>query len=124
MQTWLIFRLKIPGFHQWSDAPKKYEYLKNLHRHEFYIQVEIRVDENRGYEFIEMKSDFHIWLLQNLGDYTYKDSIYLDERIKKQSVEGLAEYIIKYITETYNHKGVKVTVEEDHENGARVEYWP
>lgn len=125
---WLICKLNIPGFHRWPKAPNSHAYLRNLHRHEFHIQVEIKVDENRAYEFIEIKDKFHSWLLENFGEavtpaqvsLSLKNHIYLD-KIEKQSVEGLAEEILMYIDGEYKNYGIRVTVMEDGENGSRVE---
>lgn len=130
MQTWLIINLRIPGFHQWTDAPTKYAYLREMHRHEFHIKVELLVPKNRHLEFIDIKEYTYSWVLSTLSpdEYTvYGDiggfmrhSIVLGRRIKKESVEGLAEYIGNHLKETYKVSQIKVTVMEDGENGAMV----
>lgn len=135
MNTWLICKFQIPGFHRWAEAPDSCAYLSNWHRHEFFFTVEMRVKANRAYEFITVKDEIHSWLIGKLGAKNYTASeliemgipyandmcIVLGELIDKQSVEGLGEYVATYVKDSYEINGVKVTVMEDNENGARVE---
>jgi hypothetical protein len=136
MKTFLIVNLRVPGFHRWEDAPDKFSYLSNFHRHEFHICCEVEVEENRRYEVISLKDMIHSWLLESLGTYNYAASdlfalglplstegyILLDKKISQTSVEGLGEFIATYLREEIEDAGmISVTVLEDGENGARIE---
>jgi len=122
MKTWLIINLRVPGFHKWENAPEEHAYLKNLHRHEFHIKVEMLADRNRKWEFIDIKSQLTLWLYENFpSDINTSDSISLED-MPKQSCEGFAEVIAKeFVAENYTCSKIRVTVLEDGENGARIE---
>ena len=52
----IIIKFQIPGFHRWIEAPERYLYLRSLHRHIFFFEIEIPVtDDNREIEFINLK---------------------------------------------------------------------
>jgi hypothetical protein len=53
---------EIPGLHCWPDAPNDKFYLRNFHRHMFYITLVKRVlGDNREIEFISLKEDGLSW---------------------------------------------------------------
>ena len=49
---------QIVGFHKWPDAPEQYAYLKNSHRHVFFIRCWFDVtDSDREIEINDMQSE-------------------------------------------------------------------
>lgn len=129
MTKCVIFTLRMPGFHRWKDAPTKWGYLSNWHRHEFHIKCKIGVNTNRQEEIIDMKEDLHQFLLDVIGlnnvvstdlklecPLDYHNYIVLPG---DGSCENLASYIAGALTHRYETE-VIVTVLEDGENGASV----
>jgi len=98
------------GFHKYDGAPEKVKFLRNLHRHKFYIKMGIEVfHDDRELEF-----------------FTVQDALndFLKDKNQIGSCEMLATEIYEWIKTTYEkNKGRKCFVEvwEDKENGARVE---
>lgn len=98
------------GYHQWVDAPEKVKFLRDKHRHMFYVTVWIEQNhKERDLEFILLK-----WDLDNkLREWRATAGT-------KWSVETLADHLrTKYINQF--HRRVKVRVMEDNENGATLE---
>ena len=88
-------------------------FLANPHRHIFHFRVRISVQHNdRDIEFIQFKR----WLESM---YSTGGTLELDY----QSCEMLAESLIKEIANRYN-RSMSVSVFEDDENGAFLEYEP
>lgn len=57
MKYYVITSNKIDGMHCWKDAPEKFNYLKNEHRHIFYIRCWFSVtDTDREIEINEQQS--------------------------------------------------------------------
>lgn len=99
------------GFHQWEDAPKEYGFLRNLHRHVFYVETKISVSENdRELEFFDVadRIAFHI-------DNTKRMS-----HINKWSCEDYGEYILDQLEVDYPKRRIEVEVSEDGENSGIV----
>ena len=87
-------------------------FLGHPHRHIFHFRVRISVQHNdRDIEFIQFKR----WL----------ESLYSDSTLELnfQSCEMLAEALIGVISQRYN-RSMSVSVFEDNENGAYLEYEP
>ena len=87
-------------------------FLGHPHRHIFQFRVRISVQHNdRDIEFIQFKR----WL----------ESLYSDSTLELnfQSCEMLAEALIGVISQRYN-RSMAVSVFEDNENGAYLEYEP
>ena len=81
------------------------------HRHTFHFKVQIQVfHQDRDIEFIQFKR----WL-ENL----YKeDTIQLDYK----SCEMICDELAEAINEQYPARAITITVSEDGENGATIEY--
>jgi hypothetical protein len=85
-------------------------FLGHPHRHMFKFRVQIEVKHNdRDIEFILFKRELE-GLYDKRLDIDYK------------SCEMLADDLIGYITAKYPHRAVTVTVSEDGENGATLNY--
>jgi hypothetical protein len=109
---WVTFKLE--GIHCYPDAGinpllKDVSFLQHDHRHQFGFHVEIEVDHNeRQIEFILFKR----WLmgLYNTG--------VLD--LNSKSCETISEELIDKIKIEYPFKTIKVSVDEDGENGCTI----
>lgn len=120
--TTITSRFQIPGFHRWKDAPKKYIYLKNIHRHIFFFDVEIIIEESREVEFIYFKN----WLEKVVKEELYKRDRFTIKYELEYSVdfggsscENIAEKLLDYLQdESYHVK--EISVFEDNENGATI----
>lgn len=117
MNTYIVINFQIIGFHKWSDAPDKYAYLRNLHRHIFHYCIEIEVPSNdRHIEFIALKDQLKHWVYTNYGPSDFLDySVDFGE----MSCEMLARDLYDYLR-CYTDKR-SVSVLEDGENGAIIQ---
>lgn len=100
-------------FHKWENAPKEVEFLRNLHRHMFYVKTFITVDENdRELEFFMVQRDIEA-IITNLKKDLPETS----------SCEDMAEYILDCLEAGKNYKNrlIQVFVSEDEENGSGVD---
>jgi len=99
------------GIHCYPGAPEGVEFLRHPHRHMFHFKVQIEVfHDDRDIEFILFKRE-----LENL--YA-QDTLQLDHK----SCEMMAEDLYGYISENYPKRDVIITVNEDNENGAIIEW--
>lgn len=98
--------LQFEAMHHWPDAPDHVYFLREHHRHIFYVMCIANVaHNNRDIEFITMKHDIE----------AYCSNLYDKQRIGCTSCEMIAEDILERFP--YLHS---VTVSEDNENGAIV----
>lgn len=102
------FTTQVEGFHFWLDAPKEVSFLRDKHRHVFHIRVEIEVNhDDRDVEFIMAKRE-------------------VDQYMTDNPINGpeSCEMIARRIGENFDGHWsvVSVTVSEDNENGATVEF--
>lgn len=117
--TTIQVRTKFEGVHCYPGAPDEVAYLREPHRHIFGVCVEVEVfDEDRELEFIMLKHmvDGYIsnWAIR-------KNCCELGT----SSCESIAINIYKSISKSVyraDERFWKVTVDEDGENGASVEY--
>ena len=103
------------GIHRYPAALederlKDVSFLGHPHRHMFHFAVRVSVNHNdRDIEFILFKRELEA-LYDGVMNIDYK------------SCEMLAEELIEYITLNYPNRDVTVSVSEDGENGAVLEY--
>lgn len=110
MPTWVIVKANFIGFHQWKDAPEEVSFLRDYHRHIFYVELHLQVkDLNRELEFFLVKRKLQSEL----------DKYYSNEHFE-ESCEMIATRIKTYFEEFYKTK-CRCSVFEDNENGAMVE---
>jgi len=113
MKTWAIVRFRFDGTHYWADAPDGAEaHLKNEHRHEFHATVEVEQEhDDRDVEYLLLKA--------RLSDQ------FRGGAMGRRSCEMMAGSILRWLRAQYGEsRGYRVTVEEDGENGARLEAIP
>lgn len=107
----IMVKTQFEWCHKWSNAPQAVSYLKNLHRHIFYVNCKIEViHDDRELEFILVKHFINnvISDIQANCPETF-------------SCEQIASYIRNKLLETYGPRKISVSVFEDNENGAIVE---
>lgn len=100
------------GTHKYENAPKEVEFLKNEHRHTFYVEVELQVfHQDRELEFYILQDEVEMYLL------THHSSL-------ESSCEVIATDILNYLDYRYGTlvpRYIKVTVSEDNQNRCKVE---
>lgn len=111
------------ALHYWKDAPDKVNYLRNVHRHEFHVKLELTVHhDDRDVELIQLKD----WLDKLLVPWTPnvdEEDLPNDLRVWILSCEQFASAIINFVRldEVYkNYFPVTCSVSEDGEGGATV----
>ncbi len=111
---WVTFSKE--GVHFYPQAledPKLADvsFLGYPHRHIFHFRVDIEVEHlDRAIEFIQFKR----WLQSLYGDG--------DLELNHKSCEMIAEDLYKAINAKYPDRSVKISVSEDNENGAYLEW--
>ena len=84
-------------------------FLAHPHRHIFHFRVEVSVDhDNRDIEFIQLKRKLVKFVDLNGMDY--------------KSCEMLAREIASFVYDEYSPDALLVSVAEDNENGAILEW--
>lgn len=104
----IVVRTRFEGFHQWKEAPEEVAFLRELHRHEFHVEVFVEVTHhNRDVEFILLK--------RQVNKLIEETQATLADRVHLWSCERWAEHIGTSIDGC-----TFVAVSEDGENGG---YW-
>ena len=107
------FQIEI--WHCWPNAPEKYGYLKNSHRHMFHFKVSARVAHpDRQIEFIEFK--------RHLTDQLSESLVSTPESPIGHSCEDMAKVAVETVRHYYSPQWCSADVSEDGENGAVVEW--
>ena len=105
----VIVHTRFEGFHCWPMAPEPVEFLRHMHRHEFHVELIMRVTHaERDIEFIQVKNALEGFIHGN----PFEDTA---------SCETMAGQIIDWAVEKYGERGIICCVFEDGENGAMVE---
>jgi hypothetical protein len=104
MHRYIVVKLQFEGIHRWENCPlPEVSFLKNYHRHIFFVELTKKVNHNdRDIEIIMLKRE----ILNYLGTQPVQ--------LKNSSCEDIAETLLNQFQAT----SVKVT--EDNENGAIV----
>lgn len=104
----ITFKTDFIGFHQWVNAPDEVKFLRDLHRHKFYVEVSLEVKENdREKEFfIEQEKLFTY--VNNLKNHLNSNP--------GMSCEHMAEFILTF----YINESGSVQVSEDGESSAKI----
>ncbi len=104
LNKYIVIKTDFVGFHYWENAPDKFDYLRNVHRHKFYVTIYKKVTgSDREIEFIDFKKS----ITEHLREF-YENKIF------PYSCEMIAESILKL------YDCDKVYVFEDDENGGMV----
>jgi len=113
MTTFISINTDFYGIHKYPNAPDEVAFLRNEHRHKFYVNATIEVfHDDRELEFIMVKNRINEFIANNI---TSMPVMY--------SCEMMCKDIIMFIESTYctdTTRKIKVSVFEDNENGAIV----
>ncbi len=109
--TYVYCQTRCIGFHRWPQAPDSVKYLRDVHRHEFYIKVTSSVaHNNRDVEFITLREAVDSMFSGGSSIHNFGE----------KSCEMIAEDIISFVEADGTYKIYSVEVSEDGENGAIV----
>lgn len=98
------------AIHRWEQAPISEGYLRNPHRHMFYVEVQIQQMHNRrDIEYYAFKK-----LLQK-----YLNSM---EKPLDFSCEDYADQIYEYLSSEHLGRSINIKVTEDNLEGVLVQY--
>jgi hypothetical protein len=114
IQRYIEVKNDFIGFHAYKDAPDEVAFLKNRHRHRFYVRSIMTVKhDDRELEFF-MVQDF---IATKVIPYLPHNDL--------GSCEMIAEFILWGLVNQYDDdRFYSVTVSEDQENEGCVEYSP
>lgn len=107
---WVNTRLK-DFIHCWPEAPEEVSFLRNLHRHELHVRVELEVNHNeRALEFFMVKRKLDTILQEGQKEWP-----------ERMSMESICEYLAEKLAEVYGQEAlVAITVSEDGEVGSTL----
>ena len=112
--TYVVVTCDWIGFHFFPEAAGDVAFLRNTHRHKFFIKVICEVaHDNREIEFFQLQRKLKQWLPPDETD------------LGTTSCEQLAKFLLeKLLSEYGKERTYIVEVWEDKENGAIVQYSP
>ena len=116
VKKWIEVSFQKEGIHCYPEAATNPDladvaFLAHPHRHMFHFKVRMTVKhDNRDVEFIQLKR-----ALENHVD---------TNDLNNKSCEMMAQNIINYLMDNYKYREFVVSVFEDGENGAIIEYAP
>lgn len=112
-RTTAIVRFTFEGFHRWPGATGRRSYLADLHRHMFHVECQLETfHDEREVEFHDLLNDARRArgaLVPHRSDY---------------SCETMARLIGEQLGDKYPGRYLSVSVTEDNENGARIDFTP
>lgn len=125
MQTTITVRTSFQGIHRYPDAPTEVKFLRMPHRHIFGVCVEVEVkDDDREIEFIILKNRINKAITEEDGYNTSTGVWDLESGSCEMIADRIASLYLPQFVKDYGSRYVKVTVDEDGENGATIEMWP
>lgn len=66
---YVICKVVVEGFHRWEEAPDKLFYLRQIHRHNFFVTARFKVaDPDRELEINETQNAIEKYLHEKFGD--------------------------------------------------------
>ena len=108
----IVVRTRFVGFHKWPEAPAEVAFLRDLHRHVFYVECHFRIEESRQLEFFLVQATVNrqVGLVRTTLDGS-----------PSMSCEQMAELIANGLYLSERLPVFKVVVSEDNENDGVVE---
>ena len=106
------------GLHCWPEAPEQVKFLRDLHRHEFYIRTEVEVEHHdREIEFFILKGNIDKIINEEFGEEQIKN-------LGRKSCEEIATIVHSRLNHhaSCHGRSMKIEVLEDDENGAVVHF--
>jgi hypothetical protein len=119
MRTLAVVKTEFDGLHCWKNCPiPEVDFLGKEHRHKFYVTVKIDVKHHdREVEFFMVKADINRAIVELFP--TTLNGIRL---LGSRSCEMMAKEIGDHLGHRVGYEVTFVSVYEDNENGAEVEY--
>jgi hypothetical protein len=113
-ETYIIIKDQFPALHAWLDCPyEEVAFLRNPHRHIFFVQVKIEVfHDDRDVEFFMVKR-----VLSNLLLNLFSNRFLGSKSCEMLCTEIRDIFYLNYPNDIIIHS---VSVFEDNENGAEV----
>ena len=113
VSTQVLVKTQFEGFHFWGTAPDEVAFLRDVHRHIFYVEVLMTVEHSdRAVEIIMLKR--HVdKICSSLTAIIEQNGL---------SCEDIAHHIAKTLISKYIPDTCIVQVLEDNENGGTVYY--
>ena len=107
----IVVKLTVEGLHHWPECPiEEVSYLKDLHRHIFYITCKKEVSHtDRDIEIIQLKHKIQDFLKQFWWSKEYNCHLF-----NRMSCEDIASQLVMNFQLNY------CQVLEDNENGAEI----
>lgn len=103
------------GVHHWKDAPDAVAFLRNEHRHFFYVNVTFEVHHaDRYLEFLIVKNFIDGLIISQFGEY--HPDLPNTRQLGERSCEMIAKVLYDLIEAVYPTVQ-SVSVSEDGENG-------
>ncbi len=99
----IIVRTNFEAWHRYKDAPEEVVFLREWHRHIFYVEIMFEEKNSRELEFFIVKK---------------KVDLYVSHTFRHKFLELSCEDIASDIQQKFNAKAVQVF--EDNENGAYI----
>lgn len=122
-QASVFCRVCVVGFHKWPGAPAEYSYLRDLHRHEFHVRVDVKVHHpDRCIEFNDLKRMVTEELTALADTYSLVSGGPSILDYGARSVEQIAIDLDLRLQKKYKIFVSVIEVSEDGENGARVTF--
>lgn len=109
----ITIKTKFEGIHCYPEAPDEVAFLRNPHRHEFYVEAIIEVfSDDRDLEFIIVK--------RSIDNFIKEEILKEGPDLGRASCEMLADKILSFLKRSYKYRKITVAVLEDNENGSLV----
>ena len=114
IKKFAVVRFQFEALHNWPEPKNDEKYLAHPHRHIFHCELQVEQFHNeRDVEYIELKRAYS-------KAFSNADGL-LD--LGSKSCESIAEDLLKDLVEkTDNARDIKVSVFEDGENGAHIQF--
>ena len=110
-KAFIKVRTNYEFFHCWKDAPEEVSFLRNLHRHIFYVIAKVEVVFlDREIEFFMFKKELDSLISELKSKW-----------VASISCEQMATDILNELKKKYKKNNISIEVSEDNENSAIVE---
>lgn len=116
--TFIVVKTQFQGIHRYTGAPDEVAFLRQPHRHMFYVELEMQVFNNdRELEFLLVKKSLDNFIKLNYGmiDLGNKSCEMIAEEIQKWAKKYY--YLDAHQYPNVSFRKVNVKVFEDNENG-------
>jgi len=105
LRKFIIVRTDFEAIHRWLECPfEDVSFLREFHRHKFFVEVKKQIEEDRGIEFIMFQREVKEFIRV----------AYEGKNLGAMSCERIAEDILRFF------EASSVSVWEDNENGSEI----